>query len=155
MSGLVRSFNTGIYSDNLNVIIVKLCMMSLLVELYLFISLSVTLTIFQSHSNVELLHLKILCSYPIETLYNHWLHQVDHEYIFIFLFLHMFDGDNVFPCLQKKLTLPFSRRLLNEMFQTLHDYNLAQGLHFHCRFDDLDFVTRSQLCQKYILQIVL
>ena len=53
MSGLVESFNIGIYSDTINVKNVKLCMMVLLVELYLFIPLSVTLTIFQGHSNVE------------------------------------------------------------------------------------------------------
>ena len=35
------------------------------------------------------------------------------------------------------------------------DYNCAWGLHFHCRFDDLDFVSRSHVCQKYKLQIVL
>ena len=39
--------------NTINVIIVKLCMMALLIELYLFIALSVTLTIFQGHSNVE------------------------------------------------------------------------------------------------------
>ena len=37
----------------------------------------------------------------------------------------------------------------------MHDYDLAQGLHFHCIFDDLGFVSRSQMCQKYKLQIVL
>ena len=37
----------------------------------------------------------------------------------------------------------------------LHDHNLAQGLHFCYRFDDLDFVSGSQVCQKYELQNVL
>ena len=31
--------------------------------------------------------------------------------------------------------------------------NLAWDQHCHSRFDDLDFVSRSQLCQKYKLQI--
>ena len=53
VSGLVENFNIGIYSDTINVINVKLCMMILLTELYLFIPLSVTLTIFQGHSNVK------------------------------------------------------------------------------------------------------
>ena len=52
---------------------------------------------------------------------------------------------------KKTLTLPFSQTL----FQTLQNYNRARGLHFHCRFDDLDFVSRSPVCQKYKLQIVL
>ena len=53
VSGLVENLNIAIYSDNINVINIKLCMMVLLTELYLFIPLSVTLTIFQGHNNVE------------------------------------------------------------------------------------------------------
>ena len=53
MSGLVENFNIGIYSDIINAINVKLCMMVLLVELYLFIPLSVTLIVFQGHSSAE------------------------------------------------------------------------------------------------------
>ena len=51
--GLVANFNIGIYSDTIKVINVKLCMMVLLIELYLFIPLSVTLTIIQGHCNVK------------------------------------------------------------------------------------------------------
>ena len=53
VSGLVKYFNTGIFSDTVNVIDIKLCMMVLLIELYLFVLLSVTLTIFQGHSNAK------------------------------------------------------------------------------------------------------
>ena len=53
LSGFVRNFNIGIYSDTVNVINVKLCMMILLIELYLFTPFSMTLTIFQHHSSVE------------------------------------------------------------------------------------------------------
>ena len=35
--GLVENFNIGIYSDTINVTNVKLCLMVLLIELYLFI----------------------------------------------------------------------------------------------------------------------
>ena len=49
----VKNLKTRIFSDTINVINVKLCMMVLLIKLYLFISLSVTLTIFQGHSNIE------------------------------------------------------------------------------------------------------
>ena len=45
--------NIGIYSDTINAINFKLCMVILLIEIYLFIPLSVTLTVFQSHSSVE------------------------------------------------------------------------------------------------------
>ena len=40
VSGLVNNFNTGIFSDTINV---KLCMTALITELYLFIPLSVAL----------------------------------------------------------------------------------------------------------------
>ena len=52
-SQFFKNFNTKIYSDTTNVIVVKLCMMALLIELYMFIPLSVTMTIFQGHSNVK------------------------------------------------------------------------------------------------------
>ena len=54
MSGFVKNFNTGIYSYTVNVIIVNFFMMVVLIELYLFIPFSVTLTIFQSHSNIKM-----------------------------------------------------------------------------------------------------
>ena len=53
LSGLVKNFNLGIYSDIMNVITFRLCMVVLLIALYLFIPLSVTLTIFQGHNNVK------------------------------------------------------------------------------------------------------
>ena len=43
----------------------------------------------------------------------------------------------------------------SKIFQTLYDHNLAQDLCFSCRVDDLDFVSRSQMCQNYKVQIVL
>ena len=46
VSGLVENFNIGIYSTTINVVNVKLFRMVLLIELYLIIPLSVTLTIF-------------------------------------------------------------------------------------------------------------
>ena len=46
VSGLVKNFNMGIYSDTINVIDIKLCMVVLLFKLYLFIPLSVIFTIF-------------------------------------------------------------------------------------------------------------
>ena len=42
-----KNFNFVIFSDTVNMINVKLCMMVVLIELYLFISLSVTLIVFQ------------------------------------------------------------------------------------------------------------
>ena len=36
----------------------------------------------------------------------------------------------------------------------MHDYNLAEGLASHTRFDNLDLISRSQVCQNHKLQIV-
>ena len=44
---------TGIFSDTINIMNVKLCMLVLHAEFYLFITLSVTLTLFQGHSSVK------------------------------------------------------------------------------------------------------
>ena len=53
VSGLVKNCSIGIYSNTVNVINVKLCMMALLIELYLLIPLSVTLIVFQGHSDIK------------------------------------------------------------------------------------------------------
>ena len=67
--GLVKNFNIEIYSDTINVINVKFCMMVLLIEPFLFIPLSVTLTVFQGHSKVKQFQLNFfLFISEIETL---------------------------------------------------------------------------------------
>ena len=66
VSGLVKNFNMGIYSDTINVIDIKLCMMVVLTELYPFMPLSVTLIVFQGHSSVNQFQLRILCSHLAE-----------------------------------------------------------------------------------------
>ena len=48
-----KNFNAVIFVDTMNVIIVKLCMMVVLIELYPFIPLSVTLSIFEGHRSVR------------------------------------------------------------------------------------------------------
>ena len=59
VSRLVENIDGGIYLDTINVINIKLSMMTLHIELYLFIPFSVTLAIFQSHINVGQFKLKI------------------------------------------------------------------------------------------------
>ena len=53
VSEYVENFNIGIFSDTINVINVNLCWMILHIELYVFIILSVTLTLFQGDSSVK------------------------------------------------------------------------------------------------------
>ena len=53
VSGFVKDCNMGIFSDTINVINVKLCMVVLHIEHYLFIALSVTLTLYQDQKCVK------------------------------------------------------------------------------------------------------
>ena len=53
VSGFVQNFSTGIFSNIINVINVKICTMVLHTEIYLFVKLSVTLFLFQGHSSVN------------------------------------------------------------------------------------------------------
>ena len=48
-----KNFNVAIFSNTVNMINVKLCMMVMLIKLYPFIPLSLSLTIFQGHTNME------------------------------------------------------------------------------------------------------
>ena len=61
-----KNFNVTIFSDTTSVVNVKLCTMVLLIELYPFIPLSVTLIVFEGHSSVKRCGLKISCSYTIK-----------------------------------------------------------------------------------------
>ena len=70
-------------------------------------------------------------------------------------FSNLTNNNNKNTHTHKKIkTLTFSCIPLKRAVQTLHDYNLGQGLHFHFRLDDLDLGSRSQVCQKHQLQIV-
>ena len=40
---------------------------------------------------------------------------------------------------------------LMEAFQISRDFNLAQGLAIHTRFDDLDLISNLQICQNHKL----
>ena len=53
VSGRVENFNTAIFSDTIYATNVKLCMMVVLNEFYLFVPLSVTLIILQGHSSIK------------------------------------------------------------------------------------------------------
>ena len=53
MSICGRNFNVGIFWDTIIVINVRQCMIVVLIELYPFIALSITLVVFQGHNNVK------------------------------------------------------------------------------------------------------
>ena len=48
----------------------------------------------------------------------------------------------------------FKKYIVRVIFQTWRDYDLAQGLAIHARFDYLDLVSRSQVCHNHELHIV-
>ena len=145
-----QKLNVVIFSDTINVMNIKLCIMGVLTELYPFIPLSVTLIVSRSHWCPRVLIESYLClSNELETLYNCWFRQVDNEYATIFDFRSYFrERINTLPCLNFfffNIGL-FSDTHWSKSFQILHDFNLPLGLHCHFRFDDLDFVSRWQVC---------
>ena len=76
-----KNFNVVIFSDTINLINVKLCMIVALLELYPCIPLSVTLIVFQGHSSVKQFNWKFYA--PIRLSWNFVrlliLCQVDHK----------------------------------------------------------------------------
>ena len=66
MSVCGKKFNVAIFSDAVDMTHVRLCVMVVLIELYLFIPLLVTLIVFQGHSNVKQFSLKVFSSYRIK-----------------------------------------------------------------------------------------
>ena len=61
---------------------------------------------------------------------------------------------DVFSDLTKTLTLAFWQTLFKGGLSNLRDYNLVRGLAIHTRFDDLELILRSQVCQNNKLQVV-
>ena len=115
VSWLVKNFNTGIFSDAINVISVKVCMMALLIELCRPVPLSVTVTIFQGLSSVKHFQLQnvIFLSNKVETLWDCYVHQIDREYTNIF-YIHTYSRGiiDTFSDLTKTLILAFLQMLL-------------------------------------------
>ena len=48
-----KNFNVAIFLDTIKVMNVKLCMVALLIETYLVISLLVTLIVYQDHNSIK------------------------------------------------------------------------------------------------------
>ena len=103
---------------------------------YPFVPLSVTMTVFQGHSSqtASTENFMFLSDY-VEALLDCWLRRVDHDHVTI-LFFTVFKGDNGHISLSKTTTnqtnsnIAFFRHSYSEIFQTLHDYNLARGSAF-------------------------
>ena len=72
-----------------------------------------------------------------------------------FLLLNIVKGEgDVFPDVIKTLLLTFYGHCSIKVFQTLQYYNLACGLLIHTRLDDLELISRSQVCQNHKLQFL-
>ena len=151
-----KSFNVAIFSDTRNMINVKLCMMVVLVEFYLFIPLLVTWIVFQSHSGVKqfnwTFHLLIRFSWNFVRLLiksgRSWIYHY-------FWFSHMLKGDNcqIFSFERNFSIAFFSDTVKTRSFRLcmmiilFGVYIFGSGL--------MAFVSKSQVCRKYKLQIVL
>ena len=117
-----KNSNNAIFLHTIKVIIVKLCAMVWLIEQYLFIPFSVTLTIFQGYISVKQFYLKMLCSCLIKLklcrIVN-YVNMISNIPLFfgvcmcVCVYAHartrMFKGDNwkEFLIWGKKLTLAF------------------------------------------------
>ena len=55
---------------------------------------------------------------------------------------------------KRTLMLAFWQTFKGGLSNFVHDHNLAQGLAIHTRFDDFDFISRSQVCQNHKQQII-
>ena len=117
LPGLVENFNIGNFSDTINVTNVKLCMMLLHIELYLSITLSVSLTILQGHISVRRFSLKILCSYVIKwkLCRDCLVHQASDEYTTIlFLVIKQIYSRETIDMFPENFTVGFFSRTLFE-----------------------------------------
>ena len=152
-----KNFNIMIFSDTINMINVKLCMMVVLIELshsyhfqwpWLYFKVIAVSNSFSWKLNVliqlswNFVGLLIMSS-------RSWI-----TTIFYFCTYSKIIG--VFLIWQNFYCLLFYRHCSSKVFQTLlsEDYNLAWGLLIHTRFGDLGLVSRSQVCQNHELQIV-
>ena len=127
MSGHVENFDNGIFSHTINVINVKLCVMVLHIELYLFITLSMALTSSQGHSSVKKFSLKILCSIWLGWNYVGALSTSSRSWIYhYFLLSHIFKGDKWhISWFDKHFIVDFFTDTVQvRLFKLLHDYNL-------------------------------
>ena len=133
-------------------------MMVLHIELYLFITLSVTLTLFEGHSNVKQFWLNILHSYPIKLKLCRtvkYIAQVMNISLFL-TFTHI-QGREVmcFLIWQELLSLALSQTLFKQarLFKFSIIITFAWGLPGDTRFDDLDLASRLEVWQNHKIQI--
>ena len=80
--------------------------------------------------------------------------------ILVFFISHVFKGDTRHFLIWQKLEHQlFLRHYVSEVFLILHAYNLAWCPLICTRFDDLDLVSKSQLCQtaffRFLSNVVL
>ena len=142
-----QKLNIAIFSDTINMMNFKLCMVVVLIDLYPFIPLSVTLIEFQGHSSVSF-SLKIYVMIRLSgnfvwlliTLNRSWLH---HN----FLFSHMFKGDyRHISWFEKNFDVAnFLNTVKARSFKLCMIITL---LGFYIFIGGFDFVSRSQVCQK-------
>ena len=127
----------------------------LYVEVILFVLCCVTMVHFSGNSFHPKIYVLILLSW---SLVGFLLHQAGHECATILDFcIYSREIIKMFPDLGKKHLNHwlFPDTVQTSFFQTSHNYNLAWSLPIYTRFDDLDLVSRSQVCWHQKLKILL
>lgn len=140
-----KKFNVAIFLDTIAMISVELHTMVLLVEIYLFVPLSLTMTTFQGYSTSSNSNWKcgfIWLSWNFVLLLStstySWIVCITIFYSCMINMVPDLAGASVWHWL--------FYNCLSKVFQTLHGYkhNHAQGLQIHTRLDNHDLVSRQQ-----------
>ena len=170
VSGLVENFNTGIPSDTINVIksnfVCRYYTLSIICSIHIqwpwhYFRVTAVSTSFYWKFNV-LIRLSWKFVWLLSTshlimlkLHDCWEHLAGHENATIFVVFHTYAREitDVFPNSTETLLLAFLGTLFNQGFKFEY-YNLAWGLPINFRFDQLELVSRSQVCQNHKLAIV-
>ena len=114
-----KNFNVEIFSDTMNMINVIFCVMRVLIELYPFIPISVTLIVFQDHSSVSFNWKFYVLNWLswnfvplLITSSRSWIYHYFYLFISQFLFIHLFctcsrEITDIFSCLNKEFKIGF------------------------------------------------
>ena len=140
---LAKNFNTGIFSDTLNV------KMSTLHDgtIHWAVSVHYTFCDLDIISSFNSFNWKYCVLIWLNWNFAELLSISSRSWMFHYFFFHTYSREtiDVFPDLMKTVLLAFSWTLFKQGYQTFHYSNLAWDLPIHTRFGDLDQVSRSRV----------
>ena len=139
---LVKNFHIRSFSETKNIMNVKLCMMVLHIELYLFIIFQRPWPYFKVTAVSHSFNWKFYVLIRSSRIFVELLSTLSGSWIFHYFWLaHMYSREIVvmFPDLTKKVIVGFFTDTVQAMFFKL-------CIPIHTRFDDIDIVSKSQVC---------